>query len=341
MTRLGIFFVIAALAAACSPSAPEEETVSPRPTREENVERYLAKAKQNSLTAQQRRKPIAQKPPVNVAQIKAQPDEMFFPTLPAEMAAVKANLEKRIRLEYGENAAAQAGAIILEYHQAASSAAKNAQNPAEMAAALRQLDEQYQDKLNAFLDKQEALRWVPPTQKQLKAARAEMEAKNTAMLDSIKNLYGDNCAEKAQPVLREALEAYMQVFSTAKDGAEMDRRSQAAVQKYNKQLADIVARYGDPKGAMSEEDLQAMRSEMIAAYLEVERKFERLYGKEAVLEIRPFFNQILKNAAIVGAADTRQSYKREELARLNKIYQQQLASMQKKFNERLKQKKKK
>ena len=332
-------FTVVSLAA-CSPSAPQEEVQSARPTREANVERYLAKAKQNNLLSKQRSTPIKAQPPVNIADVKARPNEMVSLSLPAEMAAVKANLEKRIRQEYGETAAAEAGALILSYHKAASQAAAQARNPSELAATLRRLDEDYQDELNTFLRRQEALAWVPPTQKQLKAARAEMEAKNASMLASINDLYGSTCAEKAKPILNEAVEAYMQIFSTAKDGKEMDQRSQEAVEKYNKRLAGVVAQYADPKGAMSEEDLQAMRSEMIAAYLEVERKFEQLYGKEAVLEIRPFFNQILKNAAAVGAADTRQSYKREELARLNKIYQEQLSAMQKRFNARLKQKNK-
>lgn len=324
--------------AACSPAPQEEEAVSARPTREENVARYLAKAKQNGRLAQERRRPIKAPAPVNVAEIKTHPDEMFFPALPAEMAAVKANLERRVRQEYGETAAAQAGAIIMEYHEAAQAAAKKAHSPAEMAAALRELDQQYEQKLNVFLDDQAALKWVPPTQKQLKIARAEMDAKNKEMLKNIADLYGPVCAEKAAPVLNEAVENCMQVFNTAKDGPDMQKRSREAVEQSDAKLAAVVARYGDPKGPMSEEDLQAMRAEMIAAYQEVEKKFNRLYGKEAVLEIRPFFNQILKNAAAVGAADTRQSYKREELARLNKIYQQQLADMQKRFNARIKQK---
>lgn len=89
--------------AACSPAPQEEEAVSARPTREENVARYLAKAKQNGRLAQERRRPIKAPAPVNVAEIKTHPDEMFFPALPAEMAAVKANLERRVRQEYGEN----------------------------------------------------------------------------------------------------------------------------------------------------------------------------------------------------------------------------------------------
>lgn len=324
--------------AACSPAPQEEEPVSARPTREENVARYLAKAKQNGQLAQERRQPINAPAPVNVAEVTTHPNEMFFPALPAEMAAVKANLERRVRQEYGEQAAAQAGALIMQYHEAAQAAAKKAQSPAEMANALRELDQQYEQKLNVFLDDQAALKWVEPTEKQLKMARAEMEAKNKEMLKNIEDLYGPVCAEKAAPVLNEAVENYMQVFTTAKSGPEMQQRSREAVQQSDAKLAAVVAQYGDPKGPMSEEDLQTMRAEMIAAYQEVEKKFERLYGKEAVLEIRPFFNQILKNAAAVGAADTRQSYKREELARLNKIYQQQLADMQKRFNARIKQK---
>lgn len=330
-------FSVLLFAAACSPSGQGDDLASARPTREANVARYLAKAKENQRLAQERRQPINAQKPVNLEQVKTQAGEDFFPTLPAEMSAVKANLEKRVRDEYGEAAAAQAGAIILAYHKDAQAAAKQAQNPQEMAAALRRLDEQYQQKLNAFLDEQVALKWVIPTQKQLDLARAEMEHKNKEMLKNIGELYGPVCAQKAEPVLKTAVENYMQVFASAKDGAEMQRRSREVMQDSDAQLAAIVAQYGDPKGPMSEEDLQAMRAEMIAAYQEVENKFERLYGQEAVAQIRPFFNQILKNAAAVGAADTRQSYKREELDRLNKIYQEQLANMQKRFNERIKQ----
>ncbi len=321
--------------AACSPSGAADP-VSVRPTREASVAHYVQKAKQNGRLARERKEPLVMRDPVDTARVKARPDGMFFPALPDEMTAVKKNLEERVRAEYGEGAAERAGAIILQYHKAASSAAKTAQNPAQMASSLKELDQKYQAELNAFLEQEAARVWVPPTQKQLDAARREMQTKNKQMRGEISRLYGPVCAEKAAPVLDRAVDAYMLALSGAKTREELDARGAQAVQASEAELSAVVERYGDPKGPMSEEDLFAMRADMIAAYQEVEARFERLYGKEAVLEIRPFFNQILKNAAAVGAADTRQSYKKEELARLNKIYREKLSSMQAGFTARLK-----
>ena len=338
MIKLTVVFPVFLLfLMACGGKSPaDEKAVSVRPTRQANVAHYMQKAKQNSLRAQERRKPLDIKNPVNTANLNVEMAPETIPDLPAQMQAVKTNLERRVRQAYGDEAAARAGALIMEYHLAATQAAKTVSSPAQLAEKLKELDGNYQQKLNAFLQKESLRGWFPPSKKQLAKARAEMSAKNKAMQAEIKNLYGAPCAEKAAPVLNKALEDYLAALSTAKTGEELEKQVGAVSVEADVALRQLVAKYGDPKGAMSEDELQAMRAEMIAAYQEVEARFEYLYGKEAVLEIRPFFNQILKNAAAVGAADTRLSYKKEELARLNAIYRQKLAVMQNNFNARLK-----
>lgn len=322
---------------ACGGKAPaDEKAVSVRPTRQANVAHYMEKAKQNNLRAQERRKPLDIKNPVDTATLNMALAPEEIPDLPAKMQAVKTNLERRVRQAYGKEAAARAGALIMEYHVAATQAAKTADSPAQLAEKLKELDGHYQQKLNAFLQTESLREWFPPSKKQLAKARVEMTVKNKAMLEEIKNIYGATCAEKAAPVLHKALEDYFTALSAAQNVEELEKQVGAVSVEADVALRQVVAKYGDPKGAMSEEELQAMRAEMIAAYQEVEARFEYLYGKEAVLEIRPFFNQILKNAAAVGAANTRLSYKKEELARLNAIYRQKLAAMQNNFNARLK-----
>lgn len=268
------------------------------------------------------------------APVSSQAD--VFATLPEEMQTIKTQLEEKMRADYGQSAAARAGDFVLEYHQAVRSAAQKARTPAEVIGVLKELDQEYQKKLESFLQQESLRNWQVPTAVQLEAARKEMEKKKASMQKEISVLYGPVCAQHAQAVLDQATAVYMEALATAKTGAELQTRTQQAQQRLNAALQQIVQQYGDPKGAMSREELLAMRAEMINAYQAVEARFERLYGKEAALEIRPLFNQILKNAAAVGAADTRLSYKREELARLNKIYKQQLADMQTRFNERLK-----
>ena len=322
---------------ACGGKAPaDEKTVSVRPTRQANVAHYMEKAKQNNLRAQERRKPLDIKNPVDTATLNVALAPEEIPDLPAKMQAVKTNLERRVRQAYGEEAAARAGALIMAYHQAATQAAKTADSPAQLAEKLKELDGSYQQKLNAFLQKEAMNGWFPPSQKQLADARAEMAAKNKAMQEEIRNMYGSACAAQAAPVLNKALEDYLTALSASKTVEEMEKRVGQVSVEADVALRQVVAKYGDPKVAMSEDELQAMRAEMIAAYQEAETRFEYLYGKEAVLELRPFFNQILKNAAAVGAANTRLSYKKEELARLNAIYRQKLAAMQHNFNARLK-----
>ena len=102
---------------ACGGQAPaDEEAVSVRPTRQANVAHYMEKAKQNNLRAQERRKPLDIKNPVDTATLNMALAPEEIPDLPAKMQAVKTNLERRVRQAYGEEAAARAGALIMEYH---------------------------------------------------------------------------------------------------------------------------------------------------------------------------------------------------------------------------------
>lgn len=324
------------LISACTPSDLDSESASRVSSpREANIERYLQKAKENNSLALERSKPLP------VTELTG-PDTItnVMPvrspvSLPDEMQQSKDRLEARVRAAYGQEASQKAGALILEYHENAVQAVKDAQSPEDMARRLQELDTAFRERLNAFLKNEQANVWLRPTQAQLDAARAEMDRKNASMLSRLSTVYGPVCAQKIKPVLQESAESYLLAMAGAKDQADLDRRVADISARGDAQIQELIDAYGDPAGPAPEEEITAMRARMIAAYQALEERIETLYGKEAVLKVRPLFNQILENASNVARTPTRVSYKKEELARLNKIYQEKISNMQEEFNKQL------
>lgn len=317
---------------ACAPSEDSDKKKTPR---EQSLENYLPHAKEFNRISKERAQPLAVSPLFDPSSLSNAARENLLVSLPQELKEMKARLERQVREAYGEEASRRAGDLILKYHKGALEAVKDAKSPVEVADKLIELDTQYQQHLQTFLQEEQAKTWVKPSPRQLERARVEMLARNEEILTDIRKYYGPIAAQKAKPALEQAVAEYLEVMETAKNLEEMDARTADISARSETRLQSVLDAFGDPLGVTSEEDIALMRAEMIAANQVIEKKIETLYGREATLQARKLFNGILEDATKVARTNTRVSYKREEINRLNKIYQDNMAKLQARFNKNL------
>ena len=85
--------------------------------------------------------------------------------------------------------------------------------------------------------------------------------------------------------------------------------------------------------SLSEEDISSLRVRLIAAHQKVEKQFETLYGKEAVLQTREIFEPYLKGITPLFESKERISEKQKKLDELGEIYRQKMTQLQGHLNE--------
>ena len=77
---------------------------------------------------------------------------------------------------------------------------------------------------------------------------------------------------------------------------------------------------------------------MIAAHQEIEGQFEKLYGKEAVLQTRDIFEKYKNGADALVRQPGRLSHKLEQLDALGAAYREQMTALQVRLNGELERK---
>lgn len=320
---------------ACKPAAPNEPN-SPAANRQEKVSQYLKKARITDEKHRERSKPlVAEEVPLSDVFASAGQNTV----LPPEMQTRKLQLESWARAVYGEEAASRAGNLIMQYHAEAMEALKQATSAQDMAERLEAIEKRHQKRLSEFIRQEQNSVWVRPSAVQLNEARLEMEKNIESMLRELERLYGPLCAQKARPILEELPMLTAQAIGRAESEEEVNRALDALFSDSDKRVQMVVLDYGDPAGPMPEEGIQKMLEEMQKEYQPLENKVRSLYGKRAVLQLKPLFNQFSAGAEKVFRSEVRASEKEKQLEELSRNYQSKVAGLQMELNRRLSDKK--
>lgn len=322
---------------ACFACTPPEEEVHPkrRSAREDNLQRYLTKAHEMRALAQERAKPLVQGPLLAPDTLKR-----FLPQTPdlrvsAQIFSQKNRLETAVREASAREAAEKAGAILTQFRDEAVLAALSAQNPQELAAKLTEKTTLYSQKLTDFAHSQQETSWSVPNAQQSLVSKQELKESVLSLLEDITRDYGPKCGQKAKAVLQKTADDYWLVLSSVKQRQDLESELARVGSEADRAFGAVVAQYGDPVFSLSQEQAATLRADLIAAHQEVENRFEKLYGKEAVLKTRDIFEKYKKYADELVCIPARLSRMQEELNRAGESYRKEMAELQVQQNQEL------
>ena len=319
---------------ACTP--PEDE-VHPkrRSARADNLQRYMNKAQHHRAMAQARSKAIVQGPLVDADVLKE-----FLPQMPdlrisSQIFAQKNALQNEVRQAHARRAAQETGELLAQFREEAMAAALTAQTPQELATKLDETTALYSQKIAAFSKNQQAASWALPDEEQSLLSRQTLQDAVDGLTEGIERDYGSVCAQKAQPVLHKAADDYWLALSSVSDPQEMEQELTRVGDEADEAFRGVVAAYGDPVVAVSDEQAASLRARLIAAHQQIENQFDKLYGKEAVLKTRDIFERYKDAADQIVRRAARLSQMQNELNQAGETYRKEMAALQVALNESL------
>ncbi len=331
------FVVLSGLCAACT---PPEEDVHPkkRSSRSDNLKRYMPKAQELRALEQARSRPVVDGALLDAAALKE-----FLPKSPdtrisAAVSARRVALQNLVREEFARRASDKIASLISRFGAEASAAAQSAQTPQELAERMEELNARYTAALSAASQEETARGWSLPDKGQSRLSKRDLQAVFQRLSADLERDYGALCAKKAEPVLRKAADGYALVLSSVKTPEDLDAQFARVGAEADEAFARVSAEYGDPALTLTPENADALKARMISAHQQVEQSFEKLYGKDAVLQTRAFFERYLAGAEKLFAAPGRLSAATERLDALNAAYREEMTALQVKLNEDLEQK---
>ena len=319
---------------ACTPS---EEDVYPkrRSARADNVERYVHKARKFRALAQERSQPIVQDGLVQADVLKELLPPVQDVRLSTLVFAQKNALEAAVREHFARQTADATSALLAQFRDEAVQAALDAHTPQDFAAKLDEQTAVYSQKLADFSARQKALSWAAPDAEQRRESTQALQAAAAKMLDGISHDYGAVCAQKMEPVLQKMADDYALALSMVQNRDDLQRELKRVGQEADQGFDAVAAEFGDPIAALSEQQAVALRAKLIAAHQAVEKQFEQLYGKEAVLRTRDIFETYRDAANALVRKPARLSQMQADLARAGEKYRRDMAALQVQLNEKL------
>nr|QGT50535.1 hypothetical protein Elusimicrob1349_0050 [uncultured Elusimicrobia bacterium] len=338
-TLLRLLVAFAVLSGSCACTPPEED-VHPkkRSSRSDNLKRYLPKAQELRALEQARSKPVVEGALVHSSALKE-----FLPKSPdtrisAAVSAQRVALQNAVREEFARRAAEKISVLLRQFEAEAVSSAQTAQTPQELAARVEELNAHYNGALTAVGQEENSRSWSLPDKGQSRLSKQDLQQVFKRLSAELERDYGAPCAKKAEPVLRAAADGYALVLSSVKTPEDLEEQFARVGREADEAFAQVAAQYGDPALILSAEDAASLKARMISAHQQVEQEFEKLYGKDAVLQARALFERYLNGAETLLAAPGRLSSATEQLDALNAAYREDMAALQVKLNEDLEQK---
>ncbi len=316
---------------------PPEEDVYPkrRSARADNLERYMHKARKFRALAQARSKPVVQDGLVQADVLKELVPPVQDVRLSTLVFAQKNALESSVRENFAKQTADETAALLAQFRDEAVQAALDAHTPQDFAAKLDEQTAAYAQKLADFSAKQKTLSWAAPDAAQRRASKQALQEAAAKMLDGISHDYGAACAQKMEPVLHKMADDYALALSMVQDRDALQRELKRVGEEADQAFDAVAAEFGDPIVALSEQQAISLRAKLIAAHQEVEKQFEQLYGKEAVLRTRDIFEKYRDAANALVRKPARLSQMQADLARAGEEYRREMAALQVQLNEKL------
>lgn len=319
---------------------PPEEDVHPkrRSSRADNLQRYMTKAQEVRALAQARSKPLVSGPLLPADALKESLPKTQDRRVSEQIFAQKNALQTSVREAAARRAGEKASAILNKFRDEAVQAARSSRSPQELSAKLNDLNAQYSKKLADFTQEEETLTWSRPDAEQSRFSRQVLKDGSRRLREGIARDYGPLCAQKAEPVLQKAADDYWLALSSVPTPEDAERELARVGDEADAAFASVVQAYGDPLVSFSETDAASLRARLIAAHQEIEAQFEKLYGKEAVLQTRDIFEKYKNGADALARQPGRLSQKQEQLDRLGAAYREEMTALQVRLNGELERK---
>lgn len=331
------FAVLAGLCAACTP--PEEEVYpKKRSSRSDNLKRYMPKAQELRALEQARSRPVVDGPLVDSAALKEFLSKSPDMRISAAVSAQRAALQNLVREEFARRASDKIASLISRFGAEAAVFAQSAQTPQELTSRMEELNARYSGALSSVLQEETARGWNLPDKVQSRLSKQDLQIVFQRLSAELERDYGALCAKKAEPVLRKAADGYALVLSSVKTPEDLDEQFSRVGAEADEAFARVAAEYGDVFLTLTPEQANALKARMISAHQQVEQSFEKLYGKDAVLQTRALFERYLTGADSLFATPGRLSAATERLDELNTAYREEMTALQVKLNEDLEQK---
>lgn len=317
------------LCVACS--RPADETPS-KFQRQANLKKYTRKAQEISRLNRGRFQPLPLPDLPDLSRLRNQTPRPDFSALRQWIDRERQTAQRLAFHAYGVKTAGQIDSLMEKYHEQAVQWASRANPSADFAAYFRELTDAQNRDLQAFASKQASLGRLLPDEAFLAHFQEEFSVKKDEWLKSIRWYYGDKAADSCRPDLDVAGRDCTDILASAPDEETLSGQLQAVFRKLEEQVNKIIAAKGDPFGAVSKEETEKFRSELIAQQQNLEKYLEPLYGKDAVLSARRLFGSYLDESEKVLNAQARLSAKKQALTHLHTDFHERLNAAQTQWN---------
>ncbi len=335
--KKGPFFVALAVSFGLLACTPPEEEVHPkrRSARADNLQRYVNKAQEYRAFAQARSKPVVQGGLVDSSVLNAFLPKTQDLRVSSQIFAQKNLLESVVREKYTREALEQVESLLNQMKEQIQPKILAAQSAKEVAAAVNEITDLYAKKLADFSQSQEQIQWTGPDVEQSRLSRQTLQEAVHSLLENIALDYGNECAEKTKPVLQKAADDYWLVLSSVNNRQDMEQELIRVGRGADAAFNRVIVQYGDPMLSVSEAQAASLRVQLIEAQQEIESQFEKLYGKDAVLQTREIFENYKNNLEQILQKPARLSRMQEAFNREGEVYRQEMLELQVRLNEDL------
>lgn len=311
---------------------PAEENKSKFP-RKANIEKYVQKAKDATRIAEERKKPLPVQDLINSSVLTNTAQKMEEGFLKQLFDKNKTILEKRLLEAYGQKTSEQIGFLMQKHTLQAQQAAKEAASTEDLSKKLTDVLSVQEKELKDFIEAQKSVGRLTPDQQLLDKAKVYLSEKTTVFLTDIALYQGEQATTLAAPVLDKAVQDYVYAMASAADEETLQQKIDEIATQAEAQIDQINTEHADPLGVTEEEKITSLRAEMITLHQTLESYVEPLYGKEAVLQMRKVFNEVLDDTGKTLRENKRLSQKKQALDNLNATYRQAMLDLQNKWNQ--------
>ena len=216
--------------------------------------------------------------------------------------------------------------MILSLHEASSSQ--------EAARVLQASAQKYQAAFEALAQEENKTSWEEtPVSTTGYISPRELQTKTEQFLANIEQAYGPTCAQKLTPVVHKTVDDYRLILASSQKQDVIAQALQQTGQEADLALHKTLKQYADPMLSLSEQDISNVRARAIEAHQRIEKQFEKLYGKQAVLQTRPLFDPYLNGLEHLLHTPQRLSEKQQALEKLGDTYRQAMTAFQTRLNE--------
>ncbi len=317
---------------ACQRPAEENKSKFPRKA---NIEKYVQKAKDVSRLAEERKKALPVADLLNGAVLTNSVQKMPAGFLTQLFENNKSTLEKRLTEAYGQKISAQIASLMNGYTSQAQQVAKECDSTEDLSKKLNQVLAEQEKEVKDFLDAQQALGRLTPDQQLLDHAKRLLSEKTNQILTDIDIYQGQQASALSAPVLEKAVQDYVYAMASAKSKEELEQKIAEVATQAEQQINQITDQHADPLGVTEEDNITSLRAQMITTHQTLESYVEPLYGKEAVLQMRKVFNDVLEKTGNTLREKKRLSQKKQILDQLNADYRQAMLDLQQQWNQQL------